>query len=459
VKEWHIYDIYADEGISGKDIDGRPDIKRLIADIESGKVNNVLVYKIDRLTRSTKNLIELMELFNTRNCAFNSLNEAIDTSTATGRMFLKIIGIFAEFERENLAERLRLGFERKAKEGYTLSTFRNSYGYDREKGEKIQEVNESEAVIVRRIFDMYLNGDCNFARIAKTLNAEKIPSKMGRRFAPITIKEILQNPTYTGKVRYSCRDASRYFEAEGHHQPIIDDDVFAEVQEKIHKISRIAYTKRPTSGVYFAGVLYCPECGCKYSPKWNYRTRHGNGEPAYPTYRCHNSLKDMGCKAKSMSHAKLEQAFLAYMAQIDDLLTDGIEPPNDTATPDNSVEMAAITAEVGKIDKKTKEIMTLFMSGNLMFEEYQSMAKIGNERRKELMARLEQLEHVEQSKLVRFNKAEIVANFRENWIALDNNQRQQFIQKFIKKIVVHSESPTAGRFNEVIIDEIVFNEF
>jgi hypothetical protein len=260
-------------------------------------------------------------------------------------------------------------------------------------------------------------------------------------------------------VRYSCRDASRYFEADGHHQPLIDDDVFAEVQEKIRKISRIAYTKRPTSGVYFCGVLYCPECGCKYSPKWNYRTRHGNGEPAYPTYRCHNSLKDMGCKAKSMSHAKLEQAFLAYIARIGDLTTDGIEPPDNAAAPDNSAEMAAISGEIGQIDRKTKEIMTLFMSGGLMFEEYQSMAKIGNERRGELMARLEQLNQTEQSRLVRFNKAEIVASVRDNWNALDNEQRQQFIQKFVKKIVVHSESPTAGRINEVVIDEIVFNDF
>lgn len=66
-----------------------------------------------------KNLIELVDLFNQHRCAFNSLNESIDTTTATGRMFLKIVGIFAEFERENLAERVRLGLERKVREGYT----------------------------------------------------------------------------------------------------------------------------------------------------------------------------------------------------------------------------------------------------------------------------------------------------------------------------------------------------
>ena len=127
LKDWHIYSVYADEGISGKDIEGRPAVKQLIADVESGKVNNVLVYKIDRLTRSTKNLIELVDLFNVNNCAFNSLVESIDTASATGRMFLKIVGIFAEFERENLAERVRLGMERKVKEGYAIMSFITSY--------------------------------------------------------------------------------------------------------------------------------------------------------------------------------------------------------------------------------------------------------------------------------------------------------------------------------------------
>lgn len=131
LKDWEIYDIYADEGISGKNIVDRPAINRLIEDIQDGNVNNVLVFKVDRLTRSTKDLIELVELFEQQACAFNSLTESIDTDTPSGRMFLKIIGIFAEFERENLVTRLKLGFERKVKEGYTLANYSLSYGYSK----------------------------------------------------------------------------------------------------------------------------------------------------------------------------------------------------------------------------------------------------------------------------------------------------------------------------------------
>ena len=90
IKEWDIFDIYADEGISGKNIVDRPAINRLMADVKSGKVNNVLVFKVDRLTRNTKNLLELVELFEVCNCTFNSLTESIDTDSPSGRMFLKI---------------------------------------------------------------------------------------------------------------------------------------------------------------------------------------------------------------------------------------------------------------------------------------------------------------------------------------------------------------------------------
>ena len=91
IKDWSIFKIYMDEGISGKNLTERPAMQEMIADIERGLVKNVLVFKIDRLTRSTADLVYLIDLFSAHNCAFNSLTESIDTQTASGRMFLKII--------------------------------------------------------------------------------------------------------------------------------------------------------------------------------------------------------------------------------------------------------------------------------------------------------------------------------------------------------------------------------
>jgi site-specific DNA recombinase len=459
LKDWNIYSVYADEGISGKDIDGRPEIKRLIADVTSGKVKNVLVYKIDRLTRSTKNLIELVELFNANRCAFNSLQESIDTGSATGRMFLKIVGIFAEFERENLAERVRLGLERKAKEGYVLSNYIPAYGYMRENGNRIQEINEAEAATVRRIFDMYLNGNKNFSQIMNALNAEKVRTKKDSQWTIATISGMLSNPTYIGKVRYAVKDSTRYFESEGHHDTIIDETTYYQVQEKISKTKHISTTKHPTSKVYFCGVLYCQVCGDKYTTKWNYkqveRDENGRLPTAYPSYVC-SGVKPKCCSARSTSHMKMEHAFEQYVSNIEDFSPQENE---EKSKPDNSADIAVIIAEIKQIEKKTAEVMSLFMSSAIDFTTYQGMVKAGNERRGELEARQALLQNAQAEKEVVYNASDIVTNFRENWTVLNNEQRQQFIKKFIKKIIFHRAERSGTRLGEVIIDEVVFNEF
>ena len=148
--DWDIFDYYVDDGISGKNLEDRPEITRLLKDVEDGKINNILIYKLDRLTRSVRDLIYLIELFEKHSCTFNSQTEKIDTSNAVGRMFVKIIGIFAEFERENLAERVSFGYEQKTREGNYTNT-NGVYGYDYIVGEKKIIVNEEEKDLVNRI--------------------------------------------------------------------------------------------------------------------------------------------------------------------------------------------------------------------------------------------------------------------------------------------------------------------
>jgi len=458
LKNWPVYGLYVDEGISGKDIDGRPEMKRLIADIAGGKVSNVLVHKIDRLTRSTKNLIELIDLFNQHDCAFNSLNEAIDTSSATGRMFLKIVGIFAEFERENLAERLRFGFERKAREGFSLCTHA-PYGYHRAKGEKLLTIAPEEAEVVRRIFHMFLHDDYTQHQIARTLNSQSIGTKTGKTWCNGIVRQTLTNPSHIGKVRYSVRDESRYFEADGQHEQIVDEDTFYQVQDKLQKIQGITHTKRPTSGVYFCGVLYCPTCGGKYSSKWNYKTDDaGKKHPVSPGYRCTNSINNRTeCENRvQISHARFEKVFEQYIENIADFTE------TDTATTvpkiDHTAEVETITVELRQVERKIEEIMALFVSNAIDFDTYQGMVKISQQRRVELEARLATLENSEIARASHIDKREIVANFKENWQSLNNDQRLKFVQKFIQKIVVHGEK-IPGTHRKIVISEVAFNDF
>jgi len=317
VKDWSIFNIYIDEGISGKNITERPAVNRMIDDIKAGRVKNVLVFKLDRLTRSVADLVYLIDVFNNNGCAFNSLMESLDTSTASGRMFIKIIGIFAEFERENIAERVRVGKERKLREGYTNNSTFKSYGYDRGKGELVQTINEEEAENVRTIFDMYVNRGMSLSAIAKSLNLQKIPSKMGHMWTAGSIKNTLTNCNYIGNVRYCMHEPDRKFETEGKHEPIITEDLYNAAQIMIKKNARVAPTKKPVEPNYFVNLLYCV-CGRMYtSHNTVYKTK--TGKSTHYSFQCKKNILGGNCTTKQATAVKIEKALIEYFARYDKL--------------------------------------------------------------------------------------------------------------------------------------------
>ena len=281
LKDWIVKDIYVDDGISGKNIKDRNELLRLIEDIKNKKIDNVLVYKIDRLTRSTKDLIELVDFFNSNNCSFNSFTENIDSLSSTGRLFIKIIGTFAEFERENISERVKLGLERKVKEGYSIASKIISYGYYKDKNTKLLCVNQYEAYVVRKIFNMFLYG-YSYTGIANYLNRYRVKRCNGR-WNYKNVKLILSNPNYIGLVRHGI-NTSDYFENVGKHIPIISSDVY-------YKVRSIIKNNCP---------LYC-ECGGRVLKKKSYYfLRKGKKRKKYIKYYC--SKCNCTIKTKSVKH-------------------------------------------------------------------------------------------------------------------------------------------------------------
>lgn len=291
IKDWNIYNIYIDEGLSGKNISERNNLLLLINDIKLKNVNNVLVYKIDRLTRSTKDLIDLIEFFNSYNCSFNSLCESIDTRTSTGRMFIKIIGIFAEFERENIIERVKLGLERKVREGFSIASKNISFGYKKNKGDSIQRIVSSEALVVNEIYDMFIKKR-NYSYIARYLNSKGIRTKNNNKWSYKTVKLVLSNPNYVGRVRYGI-NTDKYFEVCGKHDSIISIDKYNKVQDLINSKSSSFYIK----------FIFC-KCGNTLSfKKYSYNSKKGIS--FYNRYVCNNK----NCSFKSISEKRINYYF------------------------------------------------------------------------------------------------------------------------------------------------------
>ena len=459
VKEWLVYKVYIDDGIGGGNITARPAINEMIEDVKNGRVKNVLIFKIDRLTRNLIDLINLVALFNEQDCAFNSLSESIDTHSATGRMFIKILGIFAEFERENISERVRLGFERKVREGYSLcSTHNPSYGYSRKIGEKIQTINEKEAVIVQEIFRIFLESPISYHHIARNLNDRNIPTRTHSKWWGRTISDILTNCNYKGYVRYCTEDKERYFETKGHHEPIISEEVFDDVQAIIKKRAVKVYKKHPRENNYFAGIIFCGICNAKMMVYGKYIKDEDGNDISDVSYACPNRRKKE-CDAISSKQAKIESAFIEYINNFEDFDTlDEIQLVMKKEIKDKNIELVKdYNRKYAKIECKEKELIHTYMYGDIDIENYKLLKTSIDKEKKQLSCMIEALEVLIDDETT-IRKENIIKSLKQNWNFLDNTEKRQFLINFVERIEVINDKENGKRGGTVKIVNVEFNK-
>ena len=456
IKDWSIFKIYADEGISGKNITERPAINELIADIKAGYVKNVVVYKIDRLTRSTADLIYLIDLFNEYGCAFNSLSESIDTQTASGRMFLKIIGIFAEFERENIIERVKMGLDKKVKEGYSLCSRTASYGYTREDGEKVQSINDEEAQVVIDVFDMYVNQGKAMLAIAKHMNVLGIPTKEGSIWVANTVRRILTNANLIGNVRHHVADGQSAYEYEGQHEAIITEELFADAQNLLAKNKKAGKTKKPREDNYFAGFLVCAKCGSKLVTHCLYK-QSGNNKTSYVGgYRCRN--RDVkACDASGMSQKKADKAFQEYIDQVSDFsVADRIQlEEQEQARQNLLVQITAYQERLRQLDNREREVLNRYVDNEIEFEEYTAMKNRIRNDKKFAQAELDKLQVPEPDKAT-LCREDIISDLKKNWQHLSMVEKRQFLVRFVQKIVIVHEKEEGQHYGTVTVLDVLF---
>ncbi|MEF8848325.1 MAG: recombinase family protein [Candidatus Thermoplasmatota archaeon] len=224
-RDWIITREYTDDGYSGRNTN-RPAYKKLLKEIDDWDV--LLVIKMDRIHRNSKNFMLMMEKLKQNDKEFVSMTESLDTSTAMGRFVMDIIQRIAQLESEQIGERVYDGMDQKARTNGGPLGFNIPYGYNYEDG--ILRIDEVEGVNVKKIFEMYKNGS-SMVSIARKFNEEKIPTKRGKSWRTETISKILKNPVYCG-----------YFHWEDHihpgnHQALIEIEDFNEIQNKIKERS------------------------------------------------------------------------------------------------------------------------------------------------------------------------------------------------------------------------------
>ena len=239
---------YVDGGFSGSNL-SRPAVGELIEAIRGGAVERVVVYKLDRLSRSQKDTLYLIEdVFLPHGVDFVSINENIDTGSPYGRAMIGILSAFAQLERENIFLRTRMGMVERVKQGLWPGGGKIPFGYDYDAAQGILVPNQ-DADTVREIYARYLAGQST-GRIAREL---------GLRYEHL-VRQILQRESNTGVIVYK---GERY---PGRHEPLIDRETFARAQQRLHRPGR---PRAAPGGKLLSGLLVCGHCGAKMRyQKW-----------------------------------------------------------------------------------------------------------------------------------------------------------------------------------------------
>lgn len=316
---WHALPHYYDDGgFTGANLE-RPALKKLLSDIHEGKVDCVVVYKVDRLSRSLLDFTKLLELFDQKQVTFVSVTQHFNTNSSMGRLTLNILLSFAQFEREMISERTKDKMAAARKKGRWLGG-KPLLGYDIDRENRRLVVNEQEAAIVRDIFELYLIKR-SMIEVAKELTARGLKTKCyvsrrgntigGCRYSKSNIFYVLNNVLYLGKVRYQD---TLY---PGQHSPIIGESLFNQAQQ-ILKANRPprgqASTVLKQNGL-LSGRLHCKACNA--SMFYTYAEKHG-GIRKYTYYVCLSAQKRgySTCPTRSVRSQSIEEAVVDSLRKL-----------------------------------------------------------------------------------------------------------------------------------------------
>ncbi len=266
---------YVDRGVSGKSIEGRFELQKLLRDANQGLFDEVLVWKINRISRRTIDLLKIVDELSQQKITFRSFSENFETETAMGKFALQMLGAVGELERNTIVDNVKMGMRQRARTGQwnggKVLGYRSSQAVlgQRHRRDSTLEVVPEEAAIVRKIFDLYASGK-GLKSIANQLNREGCLTKRGNAFSTDSIKQIILNPVYVGKIRFNqfenWNERRRKGKndspiiVDGDHEPIISEELWEKVQ--LLQKSKAVATSRTFDGKYtLTGLMRCPQCG------------------------------------------------------------------------------------------------------------------------------------------------------------------------------------------------------
>ncbi len=445
-KGYKIYKVYREEGVSAKNTN-RPKFQEMIEDMKNGKINKIIVYKLDRLTRSIRDLETICTMLEDYNCSLESVAEEINTETANGKFFIRMLTILAQLEIERTSERTKFGLIGAAKKGHLSG--KPPLGFTKAKDSKELIIDEVKADVVRRIFKLYLDGS-SVCSICKLFNEEEV---LNRKWATTTVDKILSNQLYIGNMEFGKRTNGDNQIFEDVVPAIIDKTTFECVQKRKEKNLKNFHRKI----VYiFMQKIRCPKCnkimGGSSSTSRD-KTKH-------TYYKCAN------CNTR-INEKKIEKSLMKFLNDMLDffLIVDNSFKP--TLNQDTENEIKKYKTIESDLQEKSDRIKKAFIDGLLEpttlsseLKEIESELEMAKNKIEELEQLQESMEYKQDIETI-FNLKEIdkmkakadYVKTNNLWQKLSLEQKQFLINKYIDEIEIEVDKD----YN-VTITNILFNK-
>jgi len=436
-KGYEVFKIYEDAGISAKDMEHRPAFQEMLSDMKKGKINYIVAYKLDRVTRSVRDLEELISVLEQYNCFLVCDRDDVNTSTANGRFFVRMLTVLSQLEIEIVSERTKFGLNGAIKSGHLPGVLALGYKKD---GNKKTIIDETTKPVIERIFKMYLEGK-SYQQISNIFNEEELLKP--KKWKDTTIQKIIDNKIYMGDYEQFKRIAkNKQIEPVVYMnvvEPIISRAVWEECQHQKEKNQR-TYTR---DRVYlFFQKLECPSCHrimkCKGS---------GGKKRKYMYYtceKCHINYREDRIE-------ELLSSFIYDMVEYDMAVKKYFLPILADHKPTKTDD---IDKEIKSLEKQKERIKKAYMSGIVEMEDFSEDYKLIEEKIEILeQKKNESLDldnmtfspqklmadrDIERETMIRLDTLNSVV--KNTWESKSKEEKQEFISKLVESVIITKDS-------------------
>ncbi len=428
-KDWQVKEVYHLEAISGKSVMDRPQTQKMLEDIKAGRIKALIFSKLARLARNTRELLEFADIFRENETDLISLQEAIDTSTAAGRLFYTMVAAMAQWEREEISDRVAASVPIRAKMGKPLGG-QAPFGYQWNHNKLIPDPNE--APVRKLMYELFIEHRRK-RTVARILNERGYRTRKGSKFSYTSVNRLLQDPTAKGLRRANYtkslgKDKEWVLKPESEWvytevEPIVSEELWDQCNHILEEQRK--KNKRPARKTVhlFTGFVFC-HCGNKmYVP---------SSSPKYTCYNCRNKIRTEDLE--EIFHQQLKNFFFSP-----DQITHYLEQA-DSQIKEKQQLLQGLQREQQKNQREIDKVYRLYLDDKIDKDGFGIKYKPLNERNKQIEEQIPELEAaIDFLKIQYMSSDEILSEARDlysRWTDLNSEEKKQIIETITEKIII-----------------------